>query len=67
VAGCCECGDESSGSCATELVIITFTTYGSIRLVLARAQGQYTLNTVLKLFEVPGKPENLTSQPISTA
>jgi hypothetical protein len=22
VAGCCECGDESSGSCATELVII---------------------------------------------
>jgi hypothetical protein len=20
VAGCCECGDESSGSCATELV-----------------------------------------------
>jgi hypothetical protein len=22
VAGCCECGDESSGSCATELVSI---------------------------------------------
>jgi hypothetical protein len=22
VAGCCECGDEPSGSCATELVII---------------------------------------------
>jgi hypothetical protein len=22
VAGCCECGDESSGSCATELVIV---------------------------------------------
>jgi hypothetical protein len=22
VAGCCECGDESSGSCATELVFI---------------------------------------------
>jgi hypothetical protein len=21
VAGCCECGDEHSGSCATELVI----------------------------------------------
>jgi hypothetical protein len=21
VAGCCECGDEQSGSCATELVI----------------------------------------------
>jgi hypothetical protein len=21
VAGCCECGDEPSGSCATELVI----------------------------------------------
>jgi hypothetical protein len=23
VAGCCECGDEPSGSCATELVIMT--------------------------------------------
>jgi hypothetical protein len=23
VAGCCECGDEPSGSCATELVIPT--------------------------------------------
>jgi hypothetical protein len=23
VAGCCECGDEPSGSCATELVILT--------------------------------------------
>jgi hypothetical protein len=22
VVGCCECGDEPSGSCATELVII---------------------------------------------
>jgi len=22
VAGCCECGDEPSGSCATELVLI---------------------------------------------
>jgi hypothetical protein len=24
VAGCCECGDEHSGSCATELVSRTF-------------------------------------------
>jgi hypothetical protein len=24
VAGCCECGDESSGSCVTELVIDSF-------------------------------------------
>jgi hypothetical protein len=24
VAGCCECGDEPSGSCATELVIANF-------------------------------------------
>jgi hypothetical protein len=24
VAGCCECGDEPSGSCATELVILVF-------------------------------------------
>jgi hypothetical protein len=22
VAGCCECGDETSGSCATELVTV---------------------------------------------
>jgi hypothetical protein len=22
VAGCCECGDEPSGSCATELVVV---------------------------------------------
>jgi hypothetical protein len=25
VAGCCECGDEPSGSCATELVTMTIT------------------------------------------
>jgi hypothetical protein len=24
VAGCCECGDEPSGSCATELVIVAY-------------------------------------------
>jgi hypothetical protein len=24
VAGCCECGDEPSGSCATELVMFFF-------------------------------------------
>jgi hypothetical protein len=24
VAGCCECGDEPSGSCATELVSVLF-------------------------------------------
>jgi hypothetical protein len=24
VEGCCECGDESSGSCATELVIYIY-------------------------------------------
>jgi hypothetical protein len=24
VAGCCECGDEPSGSCATELVGVIF-------------------------------------------
>jgi hypothetical protein len=28
VAGCCECGDESSGSCATELVSQLWTRYG---------------------------------------
>jgi hypothetical protein len=30
VAGCCECGDEPSGSCATELVI----TYGGERRIV---------------------------------
>jgi hypothetical protein len=24
VVGCCECGDESSGSCATELVMLAY-------------------------------------------
>jgi hypothetical protein len=24
VAGCCECGDEHSGSCATELVLVSY-------------------------------------------
>jgi hypothetical protein len=24
VAGCCECGDESSGSCAMELLIVSY-------------------------------------------
>jgi hypothetical protein len=27
VAGCCECGDEPSGSCATELVSYLFVVY----------------------------------------
>jgi hypothetical protein len=27
VAGCCECGDEPLGSCATELVSFGVTTY----------------------------------------
>jgi hypothetical protein len=26
VAGCCECGDEPSGSCATDLVILALLT-----------------------------------------
>jgi hypothetical protein len=37
VAGCCECGDEPSGSCATELVRTAtkqkVTKQGSVRLV----------------------------------
>jgi hypothetical protein len=31
VAGCCECGDEPSGSCATELVILYLTTTCHLR------------------------------------
>jgi hypothetical protein len=34
VAGCCECGDESSGSCATELVSYL----GYSRLKVARCR-----------------------------
>jgi hypothetical protein len=36
VAGCCECGDEPSGSCATELVICPMSTVGSFRSGKAR-------------------------------
>jgi hypothetical protein len=29
VAGCCECGDEPSGSFATELVIVSYVVHGN--------------------------------------
>jgi hypothetical protein len=32
VAGCCECGDEPSGSCATELVSFPIPSHASIFL-----------------------------------
>jgi hypothetical protein len=33
VAGCCECGDERSGSCATELVSFSFCRVQSVPLL----------------------------------
>jgi hypothetical protein len=33
VAGCCECGDEPSGSCATELVSIAVTAHPQYLIV----------------------------------
>jgi hypothetical protein len=35
VVGCCECGDEYSGSCATELVIMVFAKQGKVYMILA--------------------------------
>jgi hypothetical protein len=32
VAGCCECGDKPSGSCATELVSYTQTEHKAVKL-----------------------------------
>jgi hypothetical protein len=42
VAGCCECGDESSGSCATELVI-----NNELSIVLHRVMKQHWVSRVL--------------------
>jgi hypothetical protein len=44
VAGCCECGDEPSGSCATELfkyliVVYLMTSFQSPRLVSVELNG----------------------------
>jgi hypothetical protein len=38
VAGCCECGDEPSGSCATELVIHSCETISLCRKFLEREE-----------------------------
>jgi hypothetical protein len=35
VAGCCECGDEPSGSCATELVSYDFLFYTSFKVFMS--------------------------------
>jgi hypothetical protein len=46
VAGCCECGDEPSGSCATELVNVrSLYRTGSFKTV-ARELGKYELELV---------------------
>jgi hypothetical protein len=39
VAGCCECGDEPSGSCATELVLLLY----SFRLVCLGTLSHFSL------------------------
>jgi hypothetical protein len=44
VAGCCECGDEPSGSCATELVNLVF----NIRLVISTRRSKNTRDYICK-------------------
>jgi hypothetical protein len=46
VAGCCECGDESSGSCATELVSFSHLTCVDIVLLHHRLLLDVTALTV---------------------
>jgi hypothetical protein len=45
VAGCCECGDESSGSCATELVISLFVVFTK-----AVSISDYIVSTIYVMF-----------------
>jgi hypothetical protein len=46
VAGCCECGDEPSGSCATELVSLP------IRTLLYATSGKNLASLAVKLFHI---------------
>jgi hypothetical protein len=39
VAGCCECGDEPSGSCATELVNSFFDLYSIMQFTQRRTKN----------------------------
>jgi hypothetical protein len=54
VAGCCECGDESSGSCATELVRLK---KHEINLGLQNyaVVGIYTRTAVVTMSELGGR------------
>jgi hypothetical protein len=45
VAGCCECGDEPSGSCATELVC-GMSLYSQTGFKPRCAQGKYIFDTM---------------------
>jgi hypothetical protein len=52
VAGCCECGDEPSGSCATELVFVLglfiYFGYDCVVLALSMIRTRYVaLNLAL--------------------
>jgi hypothetical protein len=54
VAGCCECGDEPSGSCATELVSYLFActlVWGSLRRWSACAPTAYEVARDCRMFE----------------
>jgi hypothetical protein len=49
VAGCCECGDEPSGSCATELVSLLIMFAGRIKVYGGPQFGETCLIHVMTL------------------
>jgi hypothetical protein len=54
VAGCCECGDEPSGSCATELVNFVQNSLGYVSLVVlegckTNTNNNFSLNLKMKV------------------
>jgi hypothetical protein len=70
VAGCCECGDEPSGSCATEIVIIRRCEYctSSKRCVGRKAINCYRTskaNKTLVQYKAGKVPETVSIQHIT--
>jgi hypothetical protein len=53
LAGCCECGDESSGSDATELVILTADLCKKLRLLMHNGLGVSAWNVLYVHFYFP--------------
>jgi hypothetical protein len=59
VAGCCECGDEPSGSCATELVTILVTgsyeRHTDFRYGMVSHKASHALRPVSDLLRSPSE------------